>query len=62
MQHSFKQMKMDDWMNFLTCLLDNYFQPDFDHPESIEEYNDLKTQFEILRHSVRFFKETLYPS
>ena len=55
------RMTMEDWVNFLICLLENYFQPDFEDPQSVEEYDDLKAQFEILRNSARFFKETLYP-
>lgn len=55
------RMTMEDWSNFLACLLDHYFQPDFDEPQAVEEYDDLKAQFEILRTSARFFKEALYP-
>lgn len=55
------QMTMDDWVNFLICLLDHYFQPNFEDRRSIEEYDDLKSQLEVLRHSVRFFKEEIYP-
>lgn len=55
------RMTIEDWVNFLICLLDHYFQPDFEDPQAIEEYDDLKSQFEILRNSARSFKETLYP-
>ncbi len=55
------RMTMEDWANFLICLLDHYFQPDFDDPQAVENYDDLKAQFEILRTSTRFFKQTLYP-
>jgi exodeoxyribonuclease V gamma subunit len=54
-------MTMEDWANFLICLLENYFQPNFDDPKSLEEYDDLKAQIEIVRNSARSFKETLYP-
>lgn len=55
------RMTMEDWVNYLICLLENYFQPDFENGQSIEEYDDLKGQFEILRSSARFFKETVFP-
>jgi exodeoxyribonuclease V gamma subunit len=55
------RMTMEDWSNFLSCLLDHYFQPNFDDAQAVEEYEDLKAQFGILRTSTRFFKETLYP-
>lgn len=55
------RMTLEDWANFLACLLDNYFQPDFDNHQSIKEYEDLKALFDILRNSARFFKEYHYP-
>lgn len=55
------RMTMEDWTNFLICLLENYFQPNFDDPQSVEEYDELKAQIEIVRNSARSFKETLYP-
>lgn len=55
------RMTMNDWMNFLICLLDHYFQPNFEDRRSMDEYDDLKSQFEVLRHSARFFKEETYP-
>lgn len=55
------RMTMEDWANFLSCMLENYFQPDFEDPKSVEEYEDLKLQFDTLNYSARFFKETLYP-
>lgn len=59
--HDRTRMTMEDWVNYLICLLDNYFQPDFNLPSSLEEHEDLKAQFEVLRHSARFFKDTLFP-
>lgn len=58
--HDRSQMTIEDWVNFMVCLLENYFQPDFEDPYSVEEYEDLKAQFEVLRNSARFFKETLF--
>lgn len=55
------RMTMEDWVNFLVCLLENYFQPDYENPPSIEEYDELKAQLNVLRNSARFFKESLYP-
>lgn len=54
------QMTMDDWINYLHCLLENYFQPDFENFQSVGEYDDLKAQLETLRASSRFFKETQF--
>lgn len=59
--HDRTQMTIEDWVNYFICLLDNYFQPDFDSQQAVEEYEDLKAQFEILRASSRYFKETLFP-
>lgn len=55
------RMNMEDWANFLLCLLENYFQSNFEDPQSVEEYDELKAQFEILRNSTKAFKEALYP-
>lgn len=55
------RMTIEDWTNFLICLLDNYFQPNFDDPQSVEQYDELKVQIEIVRNSARSFKEALYP-
>jgi exodeoxyribonuclease V gamma subunit len=54
-------MTMEDWTNYLICLLENYFQPNFEGIQSQEDYENLKAQFEILRNSTRFFKEALFP-
>ncbi len=53
-------MTMEDWANFLNCLLENYFQPNFEDPEASTEYDELKAQLNILSHSARFFEKTLY--
>lgn len=53
-------MVMDDWVNYMVCLLENYFQPDFENAQSLKEYEDLKAQLEALHHSSRFFKETSF--
>ena len=52
------EMTMEQWVNYLTSLLDSYFQPDFTAHRSVEEFDELKKQFTILSHSARFFKET----
>ena len=58
--HDRTQMTMEDWSNYLRCLLENYFQPNFENHQSNEDYEDLKGQFEILRTSTRNFKESLF--
>jgi len=54
------RMTIEDWTNYLTCLLDSYFLPDYEDPESILEFEDLKNQFAILRNSARYYKEATY--
>lgn len=54
------QMSAEDWSNYFTCLLDSYFQPDFNQAESTEEYAELKAQFDLLRASARTFKDALF--
>ncbi|MFI5344091.1 MAG: hypothetical protein ACHQUC_07715, partial [Chlamydiales bacterium] len=54
------QMSAEDWAGYFTCLLDTYFQPDFNRAESIEEHAELKAQFEVLCASARTFKEALF--
>ncbi|MFI0435633.1 MAG: exodeoxyribonuclease V subunit gamma [Parachlamydiaceae bacterium] len=55
------RMTIEDWVNFLTCLLDGYFQPNVNEAKSVEEYSQLNIQFDILRNASRFFKHALYP-
>jgi exodeoxyribonuclease V gamma subunit len=54
------QMTLGDWVDYLTCLLENYFQADLTDLQSIEDYEDLKSQFEILRVSSKTFKESSF--
>lgn len=54
------RMTVKNWVNFLICLLDNYFQPDYQNSQSMEEYEDFLAQLDILRNSARSFKENLY--
>ncbi|WP_068471491.1 exodeoxyribonuclease V subunit gamma [Candidatus Protochlamydia phocaeensis] len=54
------QMTMEDWAHYLRCLLENYFQPDFDDCQSIEDYEELKAQFDGLQAATRAFKETRF--
>jgi exodeoxyribonuclease V gamma subunit len=58
--HDRTQLTMQDWINYLNCLLDNYFQPDFENSSSIEEKEELKVQFEQLRSAARFCEETVF--
>ncbi len=59
--HDRTKMTMEDWVNYLICLLDNYFQPEFENAQSLEEYDDLKAQLDILRNSARSFHTNLFP-
>lgn len=58
--HDQSHMTMEDWVNYLHCLLESYFQPDIDDSQSMEEYADLKAQFEILRNAVKLDKGHLF--
>lgn len=58
--HDRSQMTLSDWTDYLVCLLDHYFQPDLNDEQSIEDYEDLKDQFERLRAASKSFKETTY--
>ncbi len=53
-------LTMDDWVNYLNCLLENYFKPDFENQQSLEEYDELKSQFEILRNASRFIPDASF--
>ena len=55
------RLTMGDWAEYLNCLLECYFKPDYENHQSMIEYEDLKEQFEILRNSTLFFKDTLFP-
>lgn len=54
------RMTIEEWGNFLICLLESYFQPNFDDSKSLNEYEDIKNQLNILRSSARHFKETVF--
>lgn len=47
--HNHTQMAIEDWANYLTCLLDSYFVPIYNESDSIEEYENLKNKLEILK-------------
>ncbi len=55
------RLTVEDWTNYLACLLESYFQPDFNQPGSLEDYKDLHAQFETLRKSAGTFKESVFP-
>lgn len=53
------KMTINDWVDYLICLLESYFQPDYERAQSIAEYDELKEQMEILRGcSMSFAEET----
>lgn len=51
----------DDWANYLNCLLESYFQPDFHQSESIEEYRELQKQFKTLQNAVKTLNGYEFP-
>ena len=54
------QMTMEDWINYLVCLVDSYFSPDFSNEQSVDDFEDLKKQFEVLRNSAKSCRDTLF--
>lgn len=54
------RLTMEDWTGYLVCLLENYFKPDYDDHQSVNEFEELKRQFEILRGSSRFIPEASF--
>lgn len=58
--HDHSRMTVDDWATYFTCLLESYLQPDFQNSQSVEDYNNLKGQFEILRNSAQTLKEVKF--
>lgn len=43
------EMTIEEWVNYLNCLIETYFQPDFEDPFSKDEFYALKDQFEVIR-------------
>jgi exodeoxyribonuclease V gamma subunit len=54
------ELKLEDWAHYLTCLLENYFAPDLQDSQSIENYESLQSQLSCFRIGSHHFKETLY--
>jgi exodeoxyribonuclease V gamma subunit len=52
--HDQSHLTIDEWVNYLHCLLENYFEPEDD--QSSEDYEELKNQFETLRIATRTLK------
>lgn len=55
--HERNYLTIEEWVNYLHCLLESYFQHEYNDSQSKEEYLYLKSQFEILRSSSRSLKE-----
>ncbi|MDP1879711.1 MAG: exodeoxyribonuclease V subunit gamma [Parachlamydiaceae bacterium] len=55
------KLTIDDWVNYLNCLIDNYFYIDKTHSTSFEESLKIKNQLEILRSSTKYFKDAIFP-
>ena len=50
-------MTIGDWVNYLNCMLENYFKPDDENRQSLLEYEELKGLFEMLRASSLFAQD-----
>lgn len=59
--HDGSKMTVEDWANYFDCLLQSYFQPNFEDSQSLDEFHALKMQLDILRSSARTFKKALFP-
>lgn len=59
--HDATKMTMQDWSKYLSCLLESYFQPDYDVSESVQDYEEIKKQFGILQQATNAFREAQYP-
>jgi len=55
------KITMGDWSKYLECLLESYFQCDYESGESANDFEDLKQQFELLRLSALSCDEAVYP-
>lgn len=58
--HDRTEMTLGDWSDYLICLLENYFLPDLTDTQSLEDFEDLKSQFEVLRTSSKSFTDGLF--
>lgn len=58
--HDQTRLTLEDWVNYLICLLESYFQPDYGNSKSVAEYDELKSVFEILRNSSKWIKEETF--
>lgn len=58
--HDGTYLTTEDWVNYLNCLLESYFQPDFELFESVDQYENLKAQFEVLRAASKTIKEARF--
>lgn len=47
--HDGSHLTLEDWVNYLYCLLENYFQIDLEDSQSLEDFEGLTSQFETLR-------------
>ena len=59
--HDGTKLTLSDWSRYLECLLDHYFQPDFEQVDSVAEYTELKNQFTTLESAGHTFTQALYP-
>ncbi|MBA3721128.1 MAG: exodeoxyribonuclease V subunit gamma [Parachlamydiaceae bacterium] len=58
--HDRTLMTMEEWCDYLNCLLESYLQPNFEDSQSIEEYESLKGQLENLKNAARSIEEAKF--
>lgn len=56
--HDQTRMTIEDWVNYLLCLLESYFRANFEEAESTRQYEDLKAELEVLRFSAKGCRES----
>jgi len=55
------KMRVEDWSHYFKSLLESYLQADFDNHSTVDEWNHLQTQIDLLGSSVRTSQSTLFP-
>lgn len=58
--HDETEMSVNDWINFLNCILENYFQADLEKSDSVQEFEEMKKNFEMLRIASRSFPKATF--
>lgn len=58
--HDGTQKTIEEWTKYLQNLLEIHFQPDFNQPNSKEDFQNLKYQFQTLKRAAEQIKDSLF--